>query len=365
MTRPYAIVSDPHFHAWSAFSSVLPTGVNSRLQIIINCLHEAADNLLEQGGDTLYLAGDTFHVRGNLTPSVLNPVVDAFAEIIAKGIKVRLIPGNHDLESKDAKRLTNATQALERVGCTVVTEPTIFEDDKVVMIPWYDKQDDLIHNCADIRLDMDDFGDPAYAPQEEYELIIHAPLNGVIKGIPDNGIDPQDLEDLGYRSVFVGHYHAHRQASDNVYSVGALTHQTWGDVDTLAGHLLVRDGFPEHFESNAPRFIDFDLEWTRSEAAMECEGNYVRVKLDEVTEREIQEIREAVLNEYKASGVIIKSTPKITTTARTGSVTSKGVTLDQSISDWVKDNATVDKSDVEAECLDILKEVREVSEEVA
>lgn len=360
MSAPYVVLSDLHLHDWNSFSTTLSTGVNSRLQLILNEIESAASVVRELGGTRIYMAGDLFHVRGALKPSVMNPVIDCIADLVNEGFQFRIIPGNHDLESKDSKRLTNATQALERIGVDVVTDFRIYHDDKVVMIPWVEDQDDLVRQCLALRMDIDSTATPGANPEEDYTLIIHAALNGVIKGIPDTGLDPQELDDMGYKNVLVGHYHNHRQLTDNVFSVGATTHQTWSDVGTRAGYLVVSDGGNEidHVESKAPQFMDFDLGWKKTEASLACEGNYVRVKLDEATEKEIIVIRETIIGEYGALGCVVKATPKSSATARVGSSAS-GVSIEQSIDEWITKECSGDRKEIIAECMDILKEAKE------
>lgn len=351
------IVSDVHLHNWSPFSHITSDGVNSRLQTILDALDEATQSIGK--GDTLYITGDLFHVRGHIQPSVMNPTLELFKKIIARKIKVRIIPGNHDLESKNTTKLTNALQALEAVGCEIVNELTVFEDEKVVMVPWVDSLDDLRHIITDVRMDLGDQeeDDPRYTPQEEYTLMIHAALNGVIS-IPDSGLDAEELEDLSYKEVFCGHYHNHKSFEGDVYSVGALTHQTWSDVGTVAGYILVHDsGAITHQSTSAPKFVDYDDEWSDEEALDKCEGNYVRVKLGQVTEKEIREIRECIESDYKALGVIVKSIPTPVGVTRTASIGS-GASIETSISDWVKTNIPDDiKKEVSKSSLKILQEI--------
>src|SRR5690349_9573673 len=123
----YGISSDQHCHDWSQFATVDADGVNSRLRIILDELERSAAAVLASGGDTLYLAGDLFHVRGKIDPEVLNPTIECFKRICATGVKVYAITGNHDLKGKNSTKLGNAMQSLDELdGFTAVTEPTSF-----------------------------------------------------------------------------------------------------------------------------------------------------------------------------------------------------------------------------------------------
>lgn len=343
----YAIVSDVHLHNWSPFSTSTDSGINSRLEIILNALREATNAL--KSGDRLYITGDLFHVRGHITPSVLNPTLDLFKELIKRNIIIRIIPGNHDLESKNTSALTNAVQALESIGCFVCNESSSFPDDMVVMVPWIDNLDEL-------RAVLKGLSKDAGKRVSEYTLMIHAPLNDVIP-IPDHGLSPEELASLNFKRVFCGHYHHHKEFKDGIYSVGALTHQTWSDVGTLAGFITVNDKDEvRHRETAAPKFSDFGEIEEEEDANFVCTGNYVRVQLGEATEKEIREIREAIINEYGAAGCVVKSTPKPIGVTRSATISS-GASIENSIEDWIKNHLDLAiHAKVNQACADILKE---------
>jgi DNA repair exonuclease SbcCD nuclease subunit len=339
---PYAIVSDVHLHNWSPFSSITKDGLNSRLQIILDALGYACATL--DMGDRLYIAGDLFHVRGHITPSVQNPTLDFFKEIRERGIVPRIIPGNHDLESKNTTQLTNAVQALEGIGCDICNSTTVYTDDKIVMIPWMESLEEL-------RQEIKAQANSLKGKVKEYSLIIHAPLNGVIP-IPDLGLSPEELAAHGFKRVFCGHYHNHKEFADGIFSVGALTHQTWSDVGTRAGFIYVDENDKLVQEAtDAPQFMDYEEGYESL-----LQSNYVRVKLCEATEKEIVTIRESIIKEYYAAGCVVKSVPKPVGVTRSSTVNS-GASIETSIEDWVKDNIKSElQKQVSAACASILQE---------
>ena len=69
--------------------------------------------------------------------------------------------------------------------------------------------------------------------------MIHAAVDGVIDGLPSHGIAAADLEVYGFNRVYFGHYH--KELTEKVIPVGATTHQTWGDIDSHAGFIIVGD----------------------------------------------------------------------------------------------------------------------------
>lgn len=356
----YGVVSDVHLHNWSQFSKTLPDGSNSRLFDILDAFGDACESLLLAGGTRMYIAGDLFHVRGSIAPSVLNPTLEFFKKYIERGIEFRIIPGNHDLESKNATKLTNAVQALESLGCEICNGVRIFEDDKVVMIPWVEKLDDLRTLMVEIKANLKASTPELEAPENEYTLMIHAPLNGVLKNLPDHGLDPVELSVLNYHRVFCGHYHNFKNFHNGVYSVGALTHQTWSDVGTAAGFLQVNDSGVEQFATEAPRFVDYDFDWDEAEAELFCMNQFVRVKLDEATEEEIKVIREEISEKYGAAGVIVQATPKAKAFARSSSIEA-GASLLTSVEQWIEKSFVKERSEAIYEnCQKVLEDIAEV-----
>ena len=334
----YAIVSDLHLHNWSQFSVTDDLGVNSRLKIILDQLEQSADNLLKSKGNRLYIAGDVFHVRNSLEPSTLNPTLDCIAGLVARGVDVRVIPGNHDLGTRHTTWNSNASSSFASLGVKVVVEPTYFEDDNVVMLPWED-------SVKGIRKTMIEWADK----HPGSDCILHSPLNGVIRGIPDTGLEPTQLKELGFNRIFCGHYHNHVNFFDRVYSVGALTHQTWGDVGTLAGYLLVDNDSVRQVESTAPKFIDYDASNRTA-----INGNYVRAKAEITSSSEVSGYEQA-LKQLGAAGVVIHPIVKPKQT-RTESTVQAGASIETSIRDWISANKPDQLDAVFEICSDILQE---------
>ncbi len=357
--KPYAIISDPHYHSWTAFSETDARGVNSRLQGIIDATFECAAYLRSVGGDAIFIAGDTFHKRGSVEPSVLNPVMDCYRDLVAGGFKIYAIPGNHDLERNESERLGNAITALESVGVQVAHEPMVVdvaEEHKVVLFPWYSKINDLIVAMSSLREELVEEGIEADA-EPFLDAIIHAPVDGVLPHLPSHGLDASGLSSTGFNRVFAGHYHNHKDLGAGVYSVGALTHQTWGDVGSLAGFLIVLDEEVQQFETSQPKFVDLTGDETDEEAKAKCKGNFVRVRMEVTTDSELKEIRDDILA-MGAKGVNVIPIRTTTVTRANAPASSSTASIESSIDTYLKGK----KASPEAHslALDILGEARAV-----
>lgn len=263
ISYPYVVISDIHLHPWSQFSHTLPNGRNNRLQHTLDAISQATAHLAKEGGRDLVITGDLFHTRGNVKPSVLNPTLDLFNEICAHNIRVHAIPGNHDLEGINSDTLGNAMHSLTMLSnFSCYTVPTLLgKYEKFLFIPWYEDSQKVL-KLANER---------AYL-NPKLTLFAHVGLNGVIPANIGNTLNPTDFSEE-FKYVFCGHFHNHVDFNSRVYSVGALTHQTWSDVGSKAGYLIVYEDRVEHVETSAPRFNDYRLEGLLAES--NC---YVRLK---------------------------------------------------------------------------------------
>ena len=282
----FVIISDTHHHDWSSFSTI-KNGVNSRLNIILEETIRAADSIEDEDQKLIIHAGDLFHVRGKISPSVLNPTLDTYKLLIDRGFQIYILSGNHDLETKHSSRISSAVTALEGVGVEVVSSPMSLRigGKNMYMVPWIEDIQELKRELLDASqvISKDKY--------KKYDLIIHAPIDEVIEGIPYHGLTAKFLGDLAFHRVFAGHYHNHKDFGNGVYSIGALTHHTWSDVGSKAGFLTVGDKSVRWNASHAPHFIDLPDEFDHDEFELEVDQNYVRAKVHTDSKLLVDELR--------------------------------------------------------------------------
>lgn len=356
--KPYGLHSDQHLHGWSAFAKTNSEGFNSRLGIILDEMKRAASEVRAAGGNRLYGAGDLFHVRGKVAPSVLNPTSDVVREL-ADWMELHFIPGNHDLEGRNSNAIGNATHSLGWKGVRIHESSVLIDvgvdQQGVVMIPWIENMDALREEIATIKKDV------GVLHVAKYDLIIHAPVNGVLIGVPDSGFDPDELASFGFKRVFAGHYHDHKDFGNGVYSIGATTHQTWSDVDTKAGFLIVHEDRVEYRASNAPQFIDLPPGADLEDIKLLIDGHYVRARIEVKDESMVPELREFLLANG-AAGVVIHAIKAEAAVSRTGATVASGVSLEASINEFIKAKAFNDPTEVYKRCATFLIQAREAAE---
>jgi len=355
--KPYLLVSDIHAHDWSQFAGTNADGVNTRLRIILNELERAADELIKAGGDLMVVAGDLFHQRGVIRPEVFNPTVQAIRKVLDKGIAVVAIPGNHDLASKETTELGNAFQTLgELRNFHVVTGPMTFtvRDHKLALVPWVSTVKELKEVLEAVTI-------PGFERPGAYDLILHAGIDGVLSGVPAHNLSPSYLAARGFGRVFAGHYHHHCSFEDGrVFSIGALTHQTFSDIGTKAGFLLVYPDRVDYRASHAPEFVEVTGDTEEDEVPLIAEGNYVRVKGMKLTDREIGQLRKDLL-EMGAAGVSF-AVEKVTASARAEPIATPTTTLELSVDAYIDKLPDERKEAIKERAQMLIREVRALSD---
>lgn len=353
--KPYALFSDQHCHNWSAYATRLPGGMNSRLKILVDELHRGCAELRKAGGTTALFAGDLFHSRGSIDPEVFNPVADAIDKEIKLGTHFVAIPGNHDLKSNETTELGNAIQSLgKRDGFHVVTKPETHAPSGqfVTMVPWIPKLDDLKETLEEIA---------AAGYVGDHDLVIHAGIDGVLSGVPAHGLTPAYLAGLGFRRVFAGHYHHHCTfEAGKVWSIGALAHKDFGDIGTKAGFCLVYPDRVVYRASRAPSFVEVTPDTSEEDIATIADGAYVRVRGFTFDDTQANAMRRE-LTELGAAGVLIQC-ERTTVSARSGTVSAKGVTLEASVDGFITRMGSSHEAAVRARAAQIISDVRATAE---
>jgi DNA repair exonuclease SbcCD nuclease subunit len=333
--KPILFISDTHYHNFAQYSQLTSSGLNTRLIDIIKATLEAANKLKSLGGSVIIHTGDAFHVRGNLSPSVLNPVTEMYKKLIKDGFTVIMLAGNHDLETNDATKHGASILSLQEVGVKVVTEFNNYAFDNTLyhMIPWVSKHKDLSDMILAVNAKI--------SPESKYRnvLCLHAPLNGVITSIPDHGFNPEFFKDLNFDSVVFGHYHNHKQynvGDKNIISCGALTHQSWSDVDNLAGYCIY---YPEdnkftHYETSAPKFLKVSAGDVCD--ADDISDNYVKVVDGDYADQDEINAEKNKFILLGAKNVSIEGFKRKVVATRSATPSSSTPTLDNILMEYMK-----------------------------
>lgn len=351
MTKPYGLLADLHLHDWSAFKDAWPQrsdGLNPRLAALLDEIERAALEVKAAGGETLILAGDVFHVRGSVKPSVYNPTRDRLRDIVLRhGMEIVIMPGNHDLEGRESTRIGSAVTGLEFRGTGLNEDSVIRVIDEphrsmgmgrdghdCILVPW-------VENVENLKTQLDTIDQNWNGlHRSECDLILHAPIDGVIEGLPSHGLNAGYLAQLGFKRVFAGHYHNHKDFANGVYSIGALAHHTWSDVGSRAGFLIVHSDRVEYRKSHLPAFIDLSklaAAIEEDELPLVVDKNYVRVRVEADKVKEVEAARKELLD-MGAMAVVVESVPKppVRDPSAARPTVAAGASLEVSVGDYVK-----------------------------
>ena len=337
----YALMADLHMHPWSAFATANPDGVNSRLRGLLTEIERAAKELSDAGGTHLLMAGDVFHVRGSVNPIVLNSLIDTLFDCHSRfGTQFTIIPGNHDLAGRDSERLGSAVTALACGHVQVSAETLPISETRTILVPWHEQIDKLKAAIEEAHRGLIAIGVDA----ANWDCIIHAPIDGVIEGLPAHGLTPEWLGQTGFKRVFAGHYHNHKAfpvgaaTKTEVFSIGALAHHTWSDIGTKAGFLLVDDDKVTWRKSHLPQFVDLSqlAVIDPEDVPLLVDGHYVRVRVEADKSKEVEAARQELLD-MGAKAVLVQPMPKAPVRAGVAPASvAAGASLEASVDEFIK-----------------------------
>jgi len=222
-----AIISDTH------------CGIRNASDIFLKNHEDFYDNvffpyLLENNITQIIHLGDYYDHRKFINFKAMHHNRRHFLEPLRKhGIKMDIIPGNHDTYYKNTNNLNSLKELFGHFmnEIHIVMEPTVLEYDKlkIGLLPWictdnYDKSMEFIRNCeADI-------------------LGAHLELNGfdLMRGVKaTDGMDASLFKK--FEMVLSGHYHTKSQR-DNIHYLGSQLEYFWSDAgDPKYFHVLDTD----------------------------------------------------------------------------------------------------------------------------
>ena len=268
-----AIMADLHFHAFKQFASRVD-GDNSRFLEIIEAFSNAVEMAAEQECTALLIAGDVFHARGALRPSVFNRVFFEIAEA-ADGMQVLVIPGNHDMENyRGGSTAVDTLHEVENVivakepSCPVIvgTRSGIVHSLSVGCVPYIHDHEEFIVEAAKL----------VNATKPEAMLIHQGIDDFAFPGMPETGLTIKRIREFFDGPVFCGHYHG-PEMIDNVFCVGSLVQHSFGDTSERGFWIYDTDtNAAKHVVVPGPRFLTV----SSVKEAKGASGRYVRVMAD-------------------------------------------------------------------------------------
>lgn len=249
------VISDIHLNLWPYGDS------QSRLLDSIRAMDEAFRSMLyDHPVDIIVFTGDLFHTLGSVNTVILShldSLMREWANVRPNTPRV-FLPGNHDMGRRTSEHhslgvLRSYGEVIDYQGGEGTSLYNYLEDTPIYGLPYTEDVDALrsfLDKCESGSI-----------------VLLHQGVSGVevtSKGFTLNEILTPSMIPDHIAHCFTGHYHTHKNVSNNLTIPGALTQHNFGDVDDPRGWLIVEiDSNGKHieqYESSAPKFHSLRFE---------------------------------------------------------------------------------------------------------
>lgn len=234
-----AFTADWHFNDWKPFSKIIEFegyNLNSRLVDTILTFRKFYGQCMENQVDLVINLGDIFHMRNLFNMFFFNLVYREFQNQAHPELRTWILPGNHDLESKNSDPLEASVYSFDAIETmTVFGKPAIMEykGNVFYFMPYTgDKKVREKH--------LEKFTKQTKKNKKGLNILLYhgivtgAALGGVKAkgGIPIRKLKPFDF-------TFCGDVHIHQALGlGNIVYTGAPMQQNFGDEGQKRGYVL-------------------------------------------------------------------------------------------------------------------------------
>jgi DNA repair exonuclease SbcCD nuclease subunit len=224
------IFSDLHLNTWSYGATVTGDGFNSRLYAQCQALIEMATYAEENDIRYVYFCGDLFHTPGKVPTQALQLAHEAFSLMKSKGLHLRFLVGNHDVENRTGT--IHALKWLDQFGHVV-------EGDAPAQ--WVDAG--LPIHALGYTEDAEKITRTLATAGNDSMVLLHQGVDGhaLGSGYVLNDVLTPEMIGPNIRHCFTGHYHRNDYVTKNLTIVGAMTPLTWSDLNESKGFLVWDD----------------------------------------------------------------------------------------------------------------------------
>lgn len=234
----FIVCADLHAHDWKEGGEPIG-GINGRLMDWCNAMREMIGIARELEVMRIYILGDVFHLKKNITEQVFNQVWSYFSH--ARDLGLTFIAGNHDREND---RYDSVTIWSWRSFADVIVEPEVDGDN--VFVPWLYEQERVLKFLKDQK-------------KARHMLMFHGEMDGAVVGPTDYALKSvMTQKSLGagqYEMLFAGHLHK-RQQVKGVWYPGSHIAKDFGELEQDKGVLYVEpDGRVVPIILNSPKFV--------------------------------------------------------------------------------------------------------------
>ena len=308
------IFSDIHIHCHKKSTE--------RLEDCISTLDWVFNTAKENDISDIVFLGDLFHDRQKIDVLVYQKTFEIFEKhLFDRKIKLYLLLGNHDLWHNQKWDVSSVNPLRKLPGVTVINEPSVLslgEDNLFAFLPYtHNPIEDLklVENCWKEECEKRKINPPKL-------LGGHIAVDGAVWNTKYHTTADVTIEHDGdmvkvgpgifkkWDRVFLGHYHAEQQLSDNVEYIGSPLQLSFGeafqekhvliyDLDNNDKKYFVNNFSPKHFIINENELDLYDLN-----------GNFIRLEVEDISSNKMLEIRKNLIEEKNVATMEIKQSIK-------------------------------------------------------
>lgn len=194
--------------------------------------------LAKHNQDDVICLGDFWDLRGSLSVRQLDEVMNEFERWQSDGVKLDIIPGNHDQVSMDgaihAVRVFSHFQDIR-----VHTEMHLDHARRLAYLPWREQHGEQAEMLR--------------AVPDGYTVFAHAEIQGATTNSSHEAAGRVSLQDISrMRAFYAGHYHKRQKLGDRAWYIGSPFEMNYGERDQPHGIAVVHDTTIE------PEFMNLD-----------------------------------------------------------------------------------------------------------
>lgn len=233
-----AFTADWHFNDWLPFARIVEFegyNLNSRLVDTIKVFRQFYAECLKNKVDLVINLGDIFHMRNRFNMFFFNMVFREFQNQAHPEMETWILPGNHDIESKNSDPLEASVYSFDAIDTiTVFAKPWIMQHKGIhfYFMPYTGNKEVREKHLAD-------FQKTAKKVKGLNIFLYHGIVTGAVLGgvKAKGGIPLRELKPFDFS--FCGDVHIHQALGHgNVVYTGAPQQHNFGDEGQKRGYVL-------------------------------------------------------------------------------------------------------------------------------